>query len=122
MWLYVKCHQCGKKNKVRHYETNRTDYAKRFGADFDLTCRSCGYNEQYNVDDIEASPQILRVIIGIIIWSLLFIYTLLFFATFLSFIPFLFFALPLLDIVTYRLFQKRDRKRAHDFNRHKFRR
>ena len=115
MRLDIKCIQCGKENKAPHYETNRADYAKQFGVDFELRCCKCGYTGIYEVDDIKASPQLARHIASKIIWILLSIYAII---VSIHFLPFsLLFAVPLLAITFEGVRRNRDKEKASVFNR-----
>lgn len=54
MKLIVKCSNCRDENKVLHRVSNRIDYAKQYGDNFSLTCKSCNKADEYHVDDIRA--------------------------------------------------------------------
>lgn len=52
MKLIVKCNKCRHENKAPHHVNNRIDYAKQYGDNFSLTCKSCNETGEYHVDDI----------------------------------------------------------------------
>lgn len=54
MKLIVKCSDCRAEDKALHHVDNRIDYAKEFGDNFSLTCKSCNTMNEYHVDDIKA--------------------------------------------------------------------
>lgn len=54
MKLVVKCPNCRQENKVPHHVNNRIDYAKLYGDNFSLTCKSCNETSEYHVDNIKA--------------------------------------------------------------------
>lgn len=54
MKLIVKCPKCRHENKAPHHIDNRIDYAKNYGDNFILTCKSCNQTTEFHVDDIKA--------------------------------------------------------------------
>ena len=54
MKLIIKCSKCREENKAQHHEDNRIDYAKQYGDNFSMTCKSCNETDYYHVDVIKA--------------------------------------------------------------------
>ena len=119
MRLEIQCTHCGKINKAPRYETNRTDYAKRFGAEFDLRCRKCGFIGKYKVDDIKAHIQLLRSVVEKVVWITLLIYAI---VVSIGFLPFsLYFAQDLLKVTFDGIRRNREKEKSSLFNRNWFR-
>ncbi|RLD60407.1 MAG: hypothetical protein DRI95_15585 [Bacteroidetes bacterium] len=54
MKLIVKCESCKSESKAPHFETNRVNYAKEYGENFQMKCKICNQTNEYVVDDIKA--------------------------------------------------------------------
>lgn len=78
MKLIVKCTKCRHENKAPHHVNNRIDYAKQYGDNFSLTCKSCGETDEYHVDDIKAVDYSFVEIIKnrLIVFAIIFVITL----------------------------------------------
>ena len=78
MKLIVKCSKCRKENKAPHHVDNRIDYAKQYGDNFSLTCKSCNQTSEYHVDDIKAEDCSFGEIIKnrLIVFAVIFVITL----------------------------------------------
>jgi len=80
MKLIVKCSKCKHENKAPHHVNNRINYAKQYGDNFSLMCKSCKETEEYHVDDIKAVDYSFGEIIKnwLIVLSIIFVVTLVF--------------------------------------------
>lgn len=78
MKLIVKCNKCRHENKAPHHENNRIDYAKQYGDNFSLTCKSCNETDEYHVDDIKAVDYTFGEIFKnrLIVFAIIFVVTL----------------------------------------------
>lgn len=78
MKLIVKCNKCRHENKAPHHVNNRIDYAKQYGDNFSLTCKSCNETDEYHVDDIKAVDYTFGEIFKnrLIVFAIIFVVTL----------------------------------------------
>ncbi|MEN8187872.1 MAG: hypothetical protein ABFR05_12150 [Bacteroidota bacterium] len=78
MKLIVKCNKCRHENKAPHHVSNRIDYAKQYGDNFSLMCKSCNETNEYHVDDIKAVDYSFGEIIKnrLIVFAIIFVVTL----------------------------------------------
>lgn len=78
MKLIVKCTKCKQENKAPHHVNNRIDYAKQYGDNFSLTCKSCNETGEYHVDDIKAVDYTFGEIFKnrLIVFAIIFVVTL----------------------------------------------
>lgn len=77
MKLIVKCNKCRHENKAPHRVNNRIDYAKQYGDNFSLTCKSCNATDEYHVDEIKAVDYSFGEIIKnrLIVFAIIFVVT-----------------------------------------------
>lgn len=79
MKLIVKCPACRHENIAPHQVNYRIDYAKRYGENFPLSCKSCNETTEFHVDDIKAIDYSLveiiknRIFVFAITWVVTFV-------------------------------------------------